>query len=209
MKSATTISLTSALVALAVGAPRPAAAQDSSLAGAWDFNMERSDNPAEQMQAMRQAGGRQGDATNSGGRRGSRGGARTGRRPGGSGDIAANRPRMSPEAMQATMGMVRQSPRRFVLEIGQDSIAFIYTDRPAVRIELGEKWKEERGDGVSIEWKAEWRDRGLRVERQVSRGGKLREDFRIAEDGTLEVVTRLEMGGGQRALEFTRVYDRG
>ena len=195
------------LAAATATAPEEAQSQDSTLTGTWQLNQELSDNPAEQLQdlragAGRRAGGRQPQ------RRGAGGGARTGRRNRGSGDVAANQARMSPQQMQATMAMVRNAARRFLLEIGEDSVRFTYTDRLPVAVELGEKWKEELPDGIDIEWKAERRDGGLRVERQVTRGGKLREDYQLSETGHLEVVTRLEMGGGQRPIEFTRVYDR-
>ena len=61
-----------------------------------------------------------------------------------------------------------------------------------------------RGD---IEIKAHWQGNDFVVERKVSGGGKVTEDYLKSQDGKqLFVIVSLDRGRG-RSVEFRRVYD--
>ena len=184
--------------------PKPSiAAQIPNLAGTWTFNEEESDDPREQMGQGRggargRAGGREPGSGGAG--RGGRGGAGPGRRPGG-GD---------PQQMREMMQSVMRAAERMVLVQDDSSVTLTYSGGPStVLITNGKKWKHELANLGEVEFKAEWKNEELRVERRFERGAKVRERYRRSEEtDQLFVITQFEPGFGNRSLEFRRVYDR-
>jgi len=70
----------------------------------------------------------------------------------------------------------------------------------------GRSPRKSKGGG-DVEIKGRWQGNDFVVERKVSGGGKVTEDYLRSQDGKqLYVIVNFE-GGRGRALEFQRVYD--
>ena len=107
-----------------------------------------------------------------------------------------------------TMGLAFQAPS--VLSISEsDSTVSVTPDSGAV-VDLyadGRKVKQTVEGGGDIEIKAHWQGNDFVVERKVSGGGKVTEDYLKSQDGKqLFVIVSLDTGRG-RSVEFRRVYD--
>src|SRR5207245_2540991 len=64
-----------------------------------------------------------------------------------------------------------------------------------------------RGGGGDVQIKAQWQGNDLVVERKVSGGGKVTEDYLRSQDGKqLYVIVSFD-GGRGRTIDFRRVYD--
>ena len=73
-------------------------------------------------------------------------------------------------------------------------------------MEVGEVTQKVEGGG-DIEIKGRWQGNDFVVERKVSGGGKVTEDYLRSQDGKqLYVIVKFE-GGRGRSIEFRRVYD--
>jgi hypothetical protein len=193
----------------------PVTAQQADLSGTWTFNEDESDDPREQMQEMRdgRAGGGFGGARPSGGGGGRPGGGRPGmggggRRPGGEpggfgggGDM---------ERMREFMQMAMQTVQQMELVHDDSSVTITYLNQPALTLATnGKKWKQETDQGTEIEYKAEWKNEELRVERKIDGGGTIKERFLLSpEVDQLFVITKIEGSRMPQDLEFRRVYDR-
>ena len=74
----------------------------------------------------------------------------------------------------------------------------------------GRKLKQTVGSGagdIEVDLKARWQGNDFVVERKVSGGGKVTEDYLRSRDGKqLFVIVSLDNGRG-RSIEFRRVYD--
>src|SRR6266576_2159626 len=69
------------------------------------------------------------------------------------------------------------------------------------------KLKQSVEGGGDVEIKAHWQGNDFVVERKVSGGGKVTEDYLRSQDGKqLYVIVKFE-GGRGRSIEFRRVYD--
>ena len=107
-----------------------------------------------------------------------------------------------------TMGLAFQAPS--VLSISEsDSTVSVTPDSGAV-VDFyadGRKVKPTAEGGGDIEIKAHWQGNDFVVERKVSAGGKVTEDYLKSQDGKqLFVIVSLDTGRG-RSIEFRRVYD--
>jgi hypothetical protein len=70
----------------------------------------------------------------------------------------------------------------------------------------GRKFKQPVDGGGDVEIKGRWQGYDFVVERKVSGGGKVTEDYLRSQDGKqLYVIVSVE--GLRRSLEFRRVYD--
>jgi hypothetical protein len=71
----------------------------------------------------------------------------------------------------------------------------------------GRKLKQKVDEGGDIETKAHWQGNALVVERAVSGGGKVTEDYLRSQDGRQLYVIVGFTGLRGRSIQFRRVYD--
>ena len=208
MNLTTRIALTALTLAGGLG-PDRAEAQHPELSGRWSYNASQSDNPRTMAQGRDSMGG--GDEGGGGGRRGGGFAGRRGGRGGYGGGRGGRASSMSDEQrarMRQTMALAFQAPS--LLRISEsDSIVSVTSDSGAV-VDLytdGRKVKQTVEGGGDIEIKAHWQGNDFVVERKVSGGGKVTEDYLTSQDGKqLFVIVSLDTGRG-RSIEFRRVYD--
>jgi hypothetical protein len=203
-------------VALIVAAT-PVLAQQPDLSGHWTFNAAQSDNPRNMLQGRdstddQARGGRTGGAyPGMGGGRGGfsgRGGGGFGRgRSGGerSGGGMSDEQR---QRMHQTMQLVFDAPPALVIVETDSSLAFRSDSGAALVLhDDGRKVTQIVEGGGDVEIKGHWQGSDFVVERKVSGGGKVTEDYLRSQDGKqLYVIVKFE-GGRGRSLEFRRVYD--
>ena len=182
MNLTTRIALAGLTLAGGLG-PDRAEAQHPNLSGRWSYNASQSDNPRTMAQGRDSVGG--GDEGGGGGGRGGRGGRGGfgGRRGGfgGRGGRGGYGGGMSDEQRarsRQTMGLAFQAPS--VLSISEsDSTVSVTPDSGAV-VDFyadGRKVKPTAEGGGDIEIKAHWQGNDFVVERKVSGGGKVTEDY--------------------------------
>ena len=208
MNLTTRIALAGLTLAGGLG-PDPAQAQHPDLSGRWSYNAAQSDNPRAMAQGRDSMGA--GDEGGGGGRRGGFGGRRGGfGGRGGRGGYGGGRG-MSDEQrarMRQTMALAFQAPA--ALTVGEtDSTLTITPDTSAALVLYGDgrKVKQSVEGGGDVETKAHWQGNDFVVERKVSGGGKVTEDYLKSQDGKqLFVIVSLDSGRG-RSVEFRRVYD--
>ena len=205
------------LTALVVGVvPAGAAAQHPDLAGSWKLNQAQSDNPRDQMRGSDSAGGERrprgegeggagggGGGGGFGGGRGGFGGGRRGGYGGGRGMSDEQRARM-----RQTMDLAFHAPSAFTVQQADSAVTLTGEDgQPLVLYADGRKLKQTVDGGGDVEIKARWQGNDFVVERKVSGGGKVTEDYLRSQDGKqLFVIVSLDNGRG-RSIEFRRVYD--
>jgi hypothetical protein len=213
MNLTTRIALAGLTLAGGLG-PDAAEAQHPDLSGRWSYNATQSDNPRSMAQGRDSTGGGDEGGGGGGGRggRGGRGGF-GGRRGGsggggGRGDYGRGMSEEQRARTRQTMSLAFQAPT--VLSISEsDSTVSVTPDSGAV-LDLhadGRKVKQTVEGGGDIEIKAHWQGNDFVVERKVSGGGKVTEDYLKSQDGKqLFVIVSLDSGRG-RSIEFRRVYD--
>lgn len=174
------------------------------LSGSWVLNPEQSDNPADQLQR----GGAQGPRAGGIGGRGGFGGGRGGR--GGRGGWGGGRGGgIDREAMREVFRRIREAPARIELAQTDSTVIVTFDTQAADTLYTdGRKIKREFGEGREVEIRARWDAGGLSVERRLGDGIKLTERFVFSSEvNQLFVITRLEIRGQRREIEFRRVYD--
>ena len=189
-------------VALMVAAT-PLLAQQPDLSGHWTFNAAQSDNPRDMLQGRdstgdQSRGGRGGEYPGMGGGRGGFSG-----RGGGGGMSDEQRQRM-----HQTMQLVFDAPPALVIVETDSSLAFGSDSGAALVLhDDGRKVTQIVDGGGDVEIKGHWQGSDFVVERKVSGGGKVTEDYLRSQDGKqLYVIVKFE-GGRGRSIEFRRVYD--
>ncbi len=162
------------------GATRlPAAVQRPDLSGHWTYNPAQSDNPRSMMQRRDSVGGDRPGGDRPGGFGGGRGGFGGGRAP------------------AALTIVASDSGLTFTSDTGAALV--LYGD--------GRKLKQSVEGGGDVEIKAHWQGNDFVVERKVSGGGKVTEDYLRSQDGKqLYVIVSVD-GGRGRTSDFRRVYD--
>jgi len=174
----------------------PAAAQRPDLSGRWTYSAAESDNPRNMMQRRDSAGGdRPGGYPGMGGGRG-----------GGGGGCMSDLQRAR---MRQTMELAFQPPTTLTIASNDSTVTFTPDSGAALVIYGdGRKLKQSVEGGGDVEIKGHWQGNDFVVERKVSGGGKVSEDYLRAQDGTqLYVIVSFD-GGRGRTIEFRRVYDR-
>ena len=200
--------------ALLGGAPAtPLVAQQPDLSGRWTFDAAQSDNPRDMLQPQDSAvsgsrGGRSGGGyPGLGGGRGGFGGrrGRGGEARGGGGGGMSDEQR---QRMHQTMQLVFQAPLAFTIAQSDSSVTFASDSGGALELYGDGRKVTQKVEGAGdVEIKGHWQGNDFVVERKVSGGGKVTEDYLRSEDGKhLFVIVKSE-GGRGRSIEFRRVYD--
>ena len=191
-------------------AARAARAQHPNLSGHWVFNQGQSDNPRNMMPAGDSGGGgggggggrrMGGGGLGGGGFRGGRGGGRSG---GGGGMSDEQRARM-----RQTMDLAFTAPASLEIAAGDSSVTLAADGDKLALTTDGRKVRREakvEGEGA-VDIKGRWQGNDLVVERSVSGGGKVSEDYMRSSDGKqLYVIVNFD-GGRGRSITFRRIYD--
>jgi len=199
------------IVAFVVLASATARAQHPDLAGHWVFNQAQSDNPRDMMQARdsgRGGGGGGGGGRTFGGRGGfggRMGGGRRGSQGGGGGGLSDDQR----ARMRQTMDLVLNAPASLVIAARDSSVTLVTDGDTLVLSTDGHKVRREakvEGEGA-VDIKGHWQGNDLVVERSVSGGGKVSEDYLRSSDGKQLFVIVSFDGGRGRSIMFRRIYD--
>jgi hypothetical protein len=112
------------------------------------------------------------------------------------------------QRMHQTMQLAFDAPPGFTIAETDSSVAFASASGAALLLYSdGRKVTQRVDGGGDVEIKGDWQGNDFVVERTVSGGGKVVEDYLRSQDGKqLYVIVRFE-GGGGRSIEFRRVYD--
>jgi len=210
----TTLSALAGAALVALVAPSDAAgqaAQRPDLSGRWTYNAAQSNSPGDMMQSGDTAGGeqrggggggRRGGGFGGGGRGGfgGRGGYRGG--GGGGGMSAEQRARMR-QTVQLALNApatltIAATDSTMLLTADTGTALLVYTD--------GRKFKQSVEGGGDVEIKGRWQGYDFVLERKVSGGGKVTEDYLKSQDGK-QLYVIVSVDGLRRSLEFRRVYD--
>jgi hypothetical protein len=193
-------------------------AQHPDLSGQWTFNAAQSDNPRDMIQGRDSAGGESrggrtgggypgmgGGRGGFGGRGGGFGGRRGGGERGGGGGQMSDEQR---QRMRQTMQLAFEAPATIRVAETDSSVAFTLEGGDSLLLlSDGRKVTQKVEGGGAVEIKGRWQGNDFVVERKVSGGGKVTEDYLRSQDGKqLFVIVRFE-GGRGRSIEFRRVYD--
>ena len=113
--------------------------------------------------------------------------------------------------MRETMQLAFQAPATLTIAQNDSTMAFTADTGAAVTLYGdGRKVKQTVAGGagdIEVDLKARWQGNDFVVERKVSGGGKVTEDYLRSRDGKqLFVIVSLDNGRG-RSIEFRRVYD--
>ena len=173
------------------------------LSGQWTLNAAQSDNPRDMLQA-RDSGGDEPRGGRSRGGYGGRGGFGRGR-GGGTGSRMSDEQR---QRMHQTMQLVFDAPAALTIAQTDSSLAFALDgNTPLVLYSDGRKVTQKEEGGGDVETKGRWQGNDFVVERKVSGGGKVTEDYLRSQDGKqLYVIVSFE-GRSGRSIAFRRVYD--
>ena len=185
------------------GAPATTLVDHPDLSGQWTLNAAQSDNPRDMLQA-RDSSGDQSRGGRSRGGYGGRGGFGRGR----GGGAASGMSDEQRQRMHQTMQLVFDAPTALTIAETDSSVAFALDGNAAlVLYSDGRKVTQKVEGGGDVETKGHWQGNDFVVERKVSGGGKVTEDYLRSQDGKqLYVIVKFE-GGRGRSLEFRRVYD--
>ncbi len=190
-------------------------AQHPDLSGHWAWNQGQSDNPRDMMQSRdSSAGERTRSGGGGGGGRGGFGRGRGGRGGfgGGGGGYRGGGGEMSDaqrSRMRQTMDLVFNAPASLVLTAADSGLTLVTEGDTLVVPANGRKVHREatqEGDGA-VDIKGRWQGNDFVVERSVSGGGKVTEDYlRSAGGKQLFVIVSFD-GGRGRSITFRRIYD--
>jgi hypothetical protein len=207
----TTLSALAGVALVALVAPSGAAgqaAQRPDLSGRWTYNAAQSNSPGDMMQSGDTAGGEQ---RSGGGRRGGYGGGgrggfggRGGYRGGGGGGGMSEEQRAR---MRQTVQLALNAPATLTIA-ATDSTMLLTADTGAALLVYsdGRKFKQSVEGGGDVEIKGRSQGYDFVLERKVSGGGKVTEDYLKSQDGK-QLYVIVSVNGLRRSLEFRRVYD--
>lgn len=134
---------------------------------------------------------------------GGHGGFGGGRRDGGGGGMdEAARARM-----RQTMHLAFDPPRALTIRATDSTVILAEDSTDTLTLRDGQKLKQKVAGGGDIEDRARWQGGDLVLDRTVSGGGKVVEDFLRSQDGKQLYVIVSVTGMRGRSIEFRRVYD--
>jgi len=112
------------------------------------------------------------------------------------------------QRMHQTMQLAFDAPAALTIAETDSSIALTSDGGAALMLYSdGRKVTQKVEGGGDVEIKGRWLGNDFVVERKVSGGGKVTEDYLRSQDGKqLFVIVKFE-GGRGRSIEFRRVYD--
>jgi hypothetical protein len=201
----TLLTLTASTSAAGQAAPHP------DLSGRWTYNAAQSNSPGDMVQSGDTAGREQRGAGGGGrrggfggGGRGGFGGGRGGYRGGGGGGGMSDEQRAR---MHQTMQLALHAPATLTIA-ATDSTMLLTADTGAALLVYsdGRKFKQPVEGGGDVEIKGRWQGYDFVLERKVSGGGKVTEDYLKSQDGK-QLYVLVSVDGLRRQLEFRRVYD--
>jgi hypothetical protein len=189
-------------------------AQHPNLSGHWVVNAALSQNPRDMMQGRDSGGGDPrggrmgggGGRGGFGGRRGGFGGGRGGyggREGGGGGMSEQQRVRM-----RQTMQLVFTAPASLAIVTTDSTLTLDADGDTLVLPTSGRKVRREptvQGEGA-VDIKGHWQGNDFVVERSVSGGGKVTEDYLRSTDGQ-QLFVLVTFEAGRREVTFRRIYD--
>ena len=110
--------------------------------------------------------------------------------------------------MRQTMQLVFDAPQSLALA-QTDSTVALTSERDTLVLSSSGRKVQKRVEGQGdVDIKGRWLGNDFVVERSVSRGGKVTEDYMRTPDGAqLFVIVSFE-GGSGRSMTFRRVYDK-
>jgi len=112
------------------------------------------------------------------------------------------------QRMRQTMDLAFRPPAALTIVTSDSTLSFT-SDSGAALVLYGDgrKLKQSVEGGGDVEIKAHWQGNDFVVERKVSGGGKVTEDYLRSQDGKqLYVIVSFD-GGRGRTIDFRRVYD--
>ena len=112
------------------------------------------------------------------------------------------------ERMRQTMDLAFRPPAALTIVTSDSTLTFT-SDSAAALVLYGDgrKLKQSVEGGGDVEIKAHWQGNDFVVERKVSGGGKVTENYLRSQDGKqLYVIVSFD-GGRGRTIDFRRVYD--
>jgi hypothetical protein len=189
-------------------------AQRPDLSGRWTFNASRSDDPRDRIRAGDTTGNPERGGERGGGypgMRGGRGGFGGGRggfggRPGtfGRGGGMSDEQR---QRMRQTIQLALRAPATLTIAETDSMVSFTADDASALLAYAdGRKLKQKVDSGGDVEVKGRWQGNAFVLERRVSGGGRVSEDYQRSQDGKeLFVIVGVDLG--RRTFAFRRVYD--
>ncbi len=199
------------LVALVLLGSATARAQHPDLSGHWAWNQGQSDHPREMTQGRDSGGGERMRGGGGGGRggfgrdgRGGFGRGGGGHRGGGGEMSDAQR-----AGMRQTMDLAFNAPASLVITAADSSLTLVTDGETLVVPSDGRKvHRKATQDGdATVDIKGRWLGNDFVVERSVSGGGKVTEDYlRSVEGKQLFVIVTFD-GGRGRSITFRRIYD--
>ena len=202
------------LVALVLLGSATARAQHPDLSGHWAWNQGQSDNPRDMMQSRDSSAGERTRGVGGGG--GGRGGFGRGRGRGGFGGGGGGHRAGGGEMSDAQRAGMRQmmdlafnAPASLVITAADSSLTLVTDGETLVVPSDGHKvHREATQDGdATVDIKGRWLGNDFVVERSVSGGGKVTEDYlRSVEGKQLFVIVTFD-GGRGRSITFRRIYD--
>ena len=207
-----TVAVIAALVLLAGAA---AGTQHPDLSGSWVLNQALSDNPRDMMQGRDSSGaprGGRGGGMRGGGRRGGFGGGGYGGGAGGRGSFGGGPGGMSDEQrtrMRQTMQLVMNAPASLAVVVGDSSVTLVAEGDTLLLPSNGRKVHRDAADDSegAVDVTGKWQGNDFVVERKVSGGGKVTEDYMRAPEGKQLYVIVSFQGGRGRDVMFRRIYD--
>lgn len=197
---------------------QPKSSQPATIAGHWTYNAEQSTDPRSMTQVgdsgNRQGGrggyggggGRGGFGGGRGGFGGGRGGMGGGR--GGAGGPGGGMNDAQRAKMRQTMQLVWDAPQSLEISQTDSTVSLIADTTPELVLPVNGKKVVIKQDSLAdVEVKGKWQGDAFVVQRKVSGGGTISEDYLHSASGNqLFVIVSFDTPSG-RSLQFRRVYD--